>query len=227
MNRYLKIISIVCFVFATFNLAEAQFNIKVGYSIAYTEGKGINAIIDRYNDENPWLEQKFKNYHYLNGLEIGVRYKWHNLGIDLSLNTLSKKSEGLGTNQNTGVFFSDEWNLSLSEYSIGLENYIGGIGIGAALGSRNCKISTNIASSGRDKNVYIDSEYSTKFYLVLSLPSNSTAVAVKPYIQFPIKKFNVASMENEIFKDNPRDSSLFDEDFVFYGISLLLYNGPQ
>jgi hypothetical protein len=199
----------------------------VGYAIAYTEGKGINSIMQRYNDENPWLEDKFKEFKYLNGLEIGVRYRWHSLGIDLSFNNLSKKSEGLGTNPSTSVFFSDEWNLSINEYSLGLENYWGGIGWGAAIGRRTVNIKTDIASSRNDKEIFKDSEYSTKFYLVLSMPSNSTAVAVKPFVQFPLNSFNLSSMENEIFKDSPRDPSLFEEDFMFYGISVVFYNGPQ
>ncbi len=226
MRLYLKTLIITTLLLCA-KFSFGQLNIKVGYSFAYTEGKAINNIFDQYNDANPWLEQKFSNFNYFNGLDIGLRYKWHNLGICLDFSNLGKKTEGLGTNPNNSTFFSDKWNANLNGYTVGLESNFGVFGWGANIGYKTLKFETDISGSNNNKTVYKQRELNSKFYISLSLPSNSTAISIQPYIQIPLKKYNLHSVEQEIFSNDARDASLFDEELVFYGVSVIFYNGPQ
>ena len=222
-----KTILAVAFIFFALGGLKSQFNIRVGYAFAYTEADGLNVIMRKYNDANPWLENKFDEFHYFNGLELGVRYKFGNLGFDLSFNNLSKSSEGQGNNPTTGSYFKDKWNASLIDYSLGIETYYGNIGIGTALCSTRFKVTTDISNSKNDKVVMKSNQYSSRFYLIFSLPTRSTAVALKPFVEIPWNNFNFSAVNQEIFGSGVDNDPAYDAKMMFFGISALFYNGPN
>jgi hypothetical protein len=212
-----------------------QLNIKVGYTGGFTKAPELNTIVSDFNETfvskyNGKLGDALDEIRSLHGLEIGLRYRMGGVGMELSWHNMSDKSDVFGT-LNSGINFQDKWFTSLTEYSFGLENYIGKLGYGASIGYRTVRIKTDIAGAPRKKqSVTTESGFASKFYLLFQYPGEKVGIAFKPYVQVPLKNIDISSFDQELnvqLNESYISSKPLEERFFIYGISIVLYNGKQ
>jgi len=215
--------------------AFSQFNIKIGYTGGYTQASVMNSIIDQFHYDfnakyNGTLDELQDRVKILNGLEVGVRYKFSNVGFELNWNSLSDKSDAYGALA-SGARIQSKWYTSLTQYALGVENYFGNFGYGASIGYRTVRVKTAIEGVQRKKSdVLTESGFTSKFYLLYEIPGEIVSLAIKPYIEVPLKDTNISSFNQRLY--NQVDKSYISpqpiyERFMLYGISVILYNGPQ
>jgi hypothetical protein len=206
-------------------VVQAQLNIKVGYTGGYATADEINDIINRFNDERPFLEKKLNEMHLMSGLDLGVRYRVGSAALELFWTNGTAESEAFGTNN--GSPFSERLLTSLRSYGIGLDNFIGDFGFGAALISRRLKMQTDITGFNSDRQLFTSTGLASRFHLFFQVKSRSVSLTIKPYYEFPWDKLNVSGLEREYFPSSTTPVENFDTDMSMFGISFLFYNGPQ
>lgn len=214
-------------IFSLTNTLLGQTNLKVGYAFGYSKLDQTKSVFDRFNTLNPQAEKKLTPVKYYHGIDLGLRYKFNHFGIELGLSSVSGNTEALNVIQGNGTLGKDEWKMSIVNYSIGLENYFGSFGYGASIGTQKLKYKTNFETSDDKKTIFDESVLSSKFYLILEVPSNSIAFSIRPYISTTWKPYNIQDVELLLNPSSDLPASDFDQDLVMYGISFLFYNGPQ
>ena len=210
---------------------SAQWNIKVGYAGGFMKAPVLNNVIDNFNNKYNTFEDKMDPFRSIHGLEIGLRYRLNSVGFEASWNSMSSKSDFIGKLPGSNVNFQDRWFMSMTEYSFGLENYIGDFGYGASLGYRTFRMKTDITGSTRKKRLVADEPgFSSKFYLLYQVPGNKVGIAFKPYVQFPLQEIDISDFDQDLnvqFDDGYNAAKPQLEKFFMYGISIVLYNGKQ
>ncbi|MCB0659922.1 MAG: hypothetical protein KDC04_03240 [Saprospiraceae bacterium] len=223
---------IVVFMFST--PIQAQVNLKVGYIGAKVSAENSNAIINAFNqklvDEEANVHDNLNNIKFMNGLEIGLRYRLHRVGFELSWSSMSSKSDVYATLPNNQLF-QDKWFYSLTEYSVGIENYLGKFGYGASIGYRTYRIKTDIPGVQRKKSlINSESGLASKFYLLFQYPGQKVGIAFKPYVQVPLTGLNISKFDQALQEqiiENYQAPVNLEDDITLFGISILLYNGKQ
>ena len=204
-----------------------QPNIKVGYTFGYAKHDQAKAIFDRFNLLNPQAEQKLTPAKYYNGLDLGLRYRFKYLGIELSVSSIGGTATALNVFQENGSLGQVDWRMSLINYALGIENYFGNVGYGASIGTQKLKYKTDFIGGGGRKTIYSETVLNSKFYLIFDLPSNSIAFSLRPYISTTWQPYNIRDVELAFDPQSTLPQSDFDQDLIVYGISFLFYNGPQ
>jgi hypothetical protein len=234
----IKRVSTLCFflVALTETPSFCQFNIKVGYSGAYTNDIEINNIISTFNNNyGQKLEDDMDPFTSMHGLTIGLRYKIKSFGMELSWQSLSGKSDFIGdiVNGNVNVpNVSDKWFFSDTDYSLGLENYFGRFGYGASFGLGTLRMKTDIVGSSRKKRTVM-SETSPlgRIYVLFEYPGDKVSASIRPYVQFPIGQgYNTFAFENDLITTYDPSVTLIDGTYqksMIFGLTFALYNGPS
>jgi hypothetical protein len=231
MIKVISVLYILIFISFTFQTSYSQFNIKVGYRGGFSNMGGINSVIKEFNQKYFTLEDKLDEYKSLHGLELGVRYRMGAAAVELSWCNQTNRSDAVGRLPD-GRSFQDKWFLSFTEWAFGLESYLGGyFGYGASIGYTSLNFRTDIEGSRRKRRLAAsDDAYNTRFYLLYQYPGEKVSIAFKPYIQFPLSKYNVSGFDQDLNVSlDPEYIALpgREEKLLIYGISILLYNGRQ
>jgi hypothetical protein len=201
--------------------------LKVGYAFGHSNMEQTKSLFDNFNTNNPQAEKKLSTIKNFHGIELGTRYKFKSFGIELGLSSMSGSSEALNVFQSNGALGSDEWKISVINYSIGLENYFGNFGYGANIGLQKLKYRADIDGSKSKKTIFNESVLNSKFYLILEVPSNKIAFSVRPFISTTWEPYNIKAVELVFNPQSTLPKSDFDQNILVYGISFLFYNGPQ
>lgn len=231
-NGQINLFLAVCILF-TFSV-KAQFNIKVGYTGGQINAPELDEIISRYNTDFStrfgFIEDDLELVKSMHGIELGLRYRYKNVGYELSWNNMSDKNDFFGTWQ-TGGSFQDKWFYSLTQYALAIETYYGWVGVGTSLGTRTLRIKTDIAGAPRKKRTVLeDTGWVTNFYLTFQFPGDKVAIAFKPYIQMPLGMQDIGPFSfalNQAVDPNYNEIRQIDTRAVVYGLSIVLYNGKQ
>lgn len=203
-----------------------QFNIKVGYNGAYTAPNKVSEIYSRFNAET--TGSKLQAIRYYNGLELGARYKLgSSFGLEVSIVSARGENAVEGFISNTGESITTKWNSALVNYSIGLDNYLGVFGYGASIGYQRLKYTNSTSINSEKRDVFAEYALASKFYLIVESSSSATGFSLRPYVSYNWAPYNLQSLDAEINPSSGLPSSEFDENMVVFGISLLIYNGPQ
>jgi hypothetical protein len=224
MHTYLKLVFLVSGLLIGAD-SMAQFNVKIGFNSAYSKFKVNNEILKDYNTENSFLEQGFKELHIMHGVVLGLRYRWDNLGLDISWENMSRNRDAFGEDLSGGPFMNELF-YTMNSLSAGLENYFGSFGYGAALENRQFRVKTKISGLDKKKTILSQTEYSARFYLLLQIQqSNKVSLVFRPYVQYPFKAYNFDPLEENLLETSSPEDNM-DKPWVF-GLSIIFYNGPQ
>ncbi|MEM9545908.1 MAG: hypothetical protein AAGA77_08040 [Bacteroidota bacterium] len=204
-----------------------QANIKVGYNLGYANLGATKSVFDRFNALNPQAEQSLSPARFYHGIELGLRYKFDNLGIDVGVSSSSGSSEAINVLQADGSLGNDDWRISLFNYSIGLENYFGTFGVGATIGNQTLKYGTNFSASSGRRTIFEESVLNSKFYFIIEVPSKAVAFSLRPFITTTWSPYNIQDVELQLDPQSTIAPSELDENIMMFGISFLFYNGPQ
>jgi len=231
-----KYLLIIIFCVTNSHLILSQMNIKVGYIGGFTKAPALNKVVDDFNtnflvhQSGGRLEDQLDRFRSIHGIEIGLRYRISKVGFECSWHSMSNKSDLIATLADQSTL-QDKWFLSLTEYSLGVENYFGHFGYGAALGYRTARMKTDITGAPRKKRTVVsESGYSSKFYLIFQFPGEKVGIAFKPYVQIPLKNMDISNFDQDLniqIENNFIAVKPQEERFFLYGISIVLYNGKQ
>ena len=117
--------------------------------------------------------------------------------------------------------------ISMVNYSLGFENSFGVFGIGANLGINKLKYRTDFESSDGKKTIFEDSVLSSKFFLIMEVPSNKVAFSIRPYISTTWAPYDINAIDAFINPSSGISQSEIEQNIFMYGISFIFYNGPQ
>ena len=206
---------------------SAQLNLKVGYSVGYTNLDKTQTIFDRFNAINPQAEKELSSVDFYHGIDLGLRYKLGDFGLEIGLNSNSGSSEAINVFQSGGSLGSDEWKISIFNYYVALENYFDTFGYGASIGTQRLTYRTDFESTQGKKKIYEESVLNSKFYLIIEVPSKLVAFSIRPYVSTTWQPFNIQDVELAFEPQSTRPASEFDENVLMFGLSFVFYNGPQ
>jgi len=221
MKKYSAIlIFIVCFVSSNY----AQFNIKIGYDGAYAPAMITNESIQEYNQTySNILNEAVPEFHWLHGLNMGVRYKRNYLSSELSWESLANTISSIEINGNNATEKKLYYRLNNLAYNQELIFGIIGIGVSAEYGFY--RISSDLSGTSEKRILAETNPFSSKLFLSINLKgSDILSFSIKPY--YRIQWNNELDMNdvNDYF-DIDANNSL--ENMSHFGIHISFYNGPQ
>ncbi len=203
---------------------SAQLNILVGYSAQYTQANTLNTLIDQYNDERPWLEDRLDQLNTLQGLNLGLRYRTPRVAVELGwVNNFSTFSAS-GTDPNTNALSERELRIRLRTYYLALENTFGKFGYGLSFGVNHAIIRTEKTGRSDAFNVMEPFNTSSRIFVSYTIDAGPFLFfSIRPYISIPWTSLDFTPLAEELELES------FDADqqgnFPAIGISLLLFNG--
>lgn len=200
----------------------AQLNIKVGYNMSYQDLNRTHEALTLANMANESIDQKYRDIHFMNGLELGLHYQLTSFfALEASwINGSTRKSTLAGRVNGTNI--ENQVRVTMSEYSIAGELMFGVMGVGTSYGLRSYKHKGKIDAT-RFVNLSEDTALSSRFYAIIKLKSTKSAFAIKPYYQFPYQYTNISNFNTRVNGTKP----VALEDPYSFGISFVFYNGPQ
>ena len=82
-----KLSPLICFIailivaIPTQGISQSKMNVSFGLRSHFSGMKGINNVIDHYNETRPWLDNTLGNQNFQNGFEIGLEKSSDDFGI--------------------------------------------------------------------------------------------------------------------------------------------------
>lgn len=215
---------------------EAQLNVKVGYGMSYTPAKVNDAIVSQFNVQNASrLENNMNEIHILHGLELGMRYQFDEVGVEFGWSSHASNSSASGEDVD-GSLFQKELFYNFNALKLSIETYFGNKGIGFSMGRRTTVIKADIGASNIKKTLAKDHQFFLEAYWMINVKGGDfIGLSFKPFIQYPLDKFNFRSdEENPIVEYELHDFLEIDaptqnisDRFPTIGLSLIFYNGWQ
>ena len=204
---------------------SAQFNIAVGYSLGYTPADEINRLVSDFNvtfNEN-YFGDEMPELHYLHGINVGLRWKYDLVSLELNWERMNRTREALGETALDQVFRKTIY-YNINNYTAGLESNFGNFGLGLAIGLRNFEIKEEIGSTNKRRSFLDDQQYFLKPTLSVNLAGGeNVGLTIKPYLQIPLNTIGLDPLSDELDLD-PTGS---EEPLWMGGISFIFYNGSQ
>lgn len=223
--KSLKNILLLTFVLFGF-YSQAQLNIKAGYNLGFVQAQVHKQIYERYNTDNSWLTQELEPFNILNGLQLGVRYKFENLvALEFNWQNQYHRKAASGTDPSDNSNFTRSVSFRYSSLGLGIENFIGPVSFGASFNYDfiNYKTSTTDIDQFR---VLKDTGWSSHFFVSFNFEGGRPlSLSLRPYAQIPWTTFNLQALNDAL---NPSDTSInLEESYTTFGIMLIFYNGKN
>lgn len=202
---------------------KAQLNIKVGYTLSFNQAKQNDLLVKAFNENNAdILESGIGDLNSMHGITVGTKYRIGRQSIELSWDHLSRQRLGVGETSDM-TLFQQELFYSFNQLLLSVESSFGQFGIGSGIGFNKVKIKDRIGNSEVKKTLVSEYQTVARFHLAVNFVGQKTvSFAIKPFIQIPLDKINLAPLAQEL-EVNPE---LVDEEsFPYFGISFIFYNG--
>ena len=226
MNRILGVlIFCVCFLLQL----NSQANLKIGYESVYLSSEQNRIAVDGFNEAfSETLEQgkELRPLGFMNGLTIGVSYKWDFMRLSANWHSSSRRREAYGEDPVTEIAFEREIRYRITglnlQYELLYDRYSAGISAGRDVFG----MTSLIGSTDNDRTILDEVAYNIRFNLGFRLiTTEKVSMYLEPYYTLLLDDIN---HENEfIFLEVPSEpSGLFDRPHYF-GIQLTFHNGLQ
>ena len=228
MTQLLRFLFLVIIITISFQpTASAQLNIKIGYSLGFSNPKILNDITARYNADRPWLERSFKELRTTNGLIAGLRYRLGDVGLEFTWHNKFKIFRAEGLDPSTDKKYFQDIYFRYSSFSLGFENYLfDKFGWGASIDYSSARFRTESTDIENRSTISNKNGLSSHFYLSINTRSNDIlTLSIKPYVQIPWSKISVFDLEKSLHPSSTGVEDQFQEDFINFGIMLVFYNG--
>lgn len=203
---------------------SAQLNVKIGYVPAIGSFDDINSLLDQYNAENvDQIETPFNSLNFLNGIDVGLRYKLGNVGFELDWNNMNRDRSALLYFENSDSFGSRLYKMTLNSFSLGIDSYVSRLGFGAGIHRQNLSIKREIGSN--DLSLISQNTYAVDLHLNIKVQSGDiVSLIIKPYYRLPLSGYDLSPFGDDLLSSTP---TYGNGKMDFYGLSLIFYNGRQ
>lgn len=209
--------------------AEAQLYVKVGYAGAGLNHAPLDALLQRYNQDRPYLDREFSEINILNGMDGGILYRVGPVGLEggVELAYAQRRSDGIPTGTNTDL--EERLFLNSTSYYLGLNVGTDLIYAGASLVRTDLKFKFS-DSDDDDRRTILDAPnfQSLRVYLSIEPASDSGfRIALRPFLQMPLGDLNLRPL-GEFFEPDFAATAT-DEEYTdgwqLFGLRILFYNG--
>lgn len=221
-KKSLLILLFVGFMFQQSQLI-AQVNIKIGYNIGFPQLPVSDQLLSAYQPEGEELVQSFGGTGFMHGIQLGVRYRWENVAVELGWENMSRDRTALSYEANSDLFTDRQYNYSISGLTIGLDNYFGNLGIGSSLHYQ--KLGINRVVGNNNLNIAAERNLALRLSLLWQVQkSEFVSFYIKPYYQFSFDGYDLTALANDL---SVTVADLMRESPEVFGIALVFYNGRQ
>lgn len=202
----------------------SQVNVKVGYNIGYSNPENHNLIYQRYNEQRPWLTKPFKDMHTINGLQLGLRYRFEsNLALEATWQNQYHRRTATGVNPINNRNFSQSFSFRNSSLGLGWEYFIGPVSLGASYNIDQIRYKSVLSNI---ENIFKENGRSSTFFLSYNITgSDFFHFSIRPYAQISWQAFDLGGLFSEFIGDNTNEP--LEEGYDAFGIMLIFYNGYQ
>lgn len=207
----------------------SQLNMKAGFTSLYTPANQFNSVINTFNtQEEIRLQNPIPELHFLNGLQVGLRYTFDKISTDITWENTLRKRAGFGEDPVTKNLFEKEYFFNLNALSFNLEAHLmPNFHFSAGIGRRNLRIRREI--NGSKKRIDIFETPSQHYFIqikpifILS-PYSKTPLAITPFFVYPLSLTEIGDFQEDI---GLNDFTPTTERFTSFGLSIVYYYGTQ
>ena len=215
------IFAFVVLMFAT-TISQAQFNVKVGYRLAILDTDGVNASIRAYNDQTNIGQDSRAGIRFLNGLDLGIRYKLRGLAFEAGVFAVNSTQDLYGT-----LDFDESLQASLRNFYAGVDFKYRGIGIGTHIGSQRLRYQAALGGLNDRFEIYKETQIAHQIHLIFEHASENIAFSLRPYVSYALSPYNLNEVDKALFTSGTTPASEFENDLLIFGLTLTFYNGAQ
>jgi hypothetical protein len=207
----------------------AQINSIAGYNYTRNNPTVLNQIIDSYNARNPTLSQPMSHLSALNGMNLGVRYRFPYAAIEFVWSTRIARAKDQVVNADR-TSYQNIINLRNQVFSLGGDFHYGAMGIGGTFDLNQIQVRKERSTDATREVLMNNSMLTNHIYLIFDVKvTEGMSISVRPYIQLAAKNVNFYEVEK---KFNPDIAAIANPDnynhrFFNYGISFSFINGSK
>lgn len=197
-------------------------NFVSGYTYSIPSFDHYNQALNLSNDLNDWDIRSFKEINNMHGATFGIRHRTDRGFIGIAWEQKLKSIRAERTTD--GRDLSERWSLSWT--SITLESALTAGPISAGIGLSTSTFSNKLEASYNEPRLKLLTHHTfgNFFFLEISIgrPA-SVQLVLRPFYQFAWKDLNYKNTTFLIAGLEPN----YKEKQHFWGVSLLLVNGPK
>ncbi|MEO0776020.1 MAG: hypothetical protein AAFW73_07290 [Bacteroidota bacterium] len=203
----------------------AQVNIRVGYNLGLLRPEGHHEIYRNFNADRPWLSKQLQEFRTLNGLQLGLRYRFlPALALEGTWYNQYHRQAAEGTNPATNSSFSRISSFRYSSIGLGVENFLGPISWGASINYDHLRFRSD--GTGQDRLLVQENfGWSSHFFISYNLQTRGTLrLSLRPYLHRPWYRVPLVALQENLNPGSPAPTEL-EEDYTAFGLMLVFYNG--
>jgi hypothetical protein len=207
----------------------AQINSIAGYNYTRSSPTVLNQIIDSYNARNPTLAQPMSYLSSLNGMNLGVRYRFPYAAFELVWSTRIARAKDQVVNADR-TSYQNIINFRNQVFSLGGDVHYGAFGIGGTFDLNKIQIRKERSTDDTREILMNHSMLTNHLYLIFDVKvTEGMSISIRPYIQMPSKKVNLYAVEKKFNPDIAAITSpdKYNQRFFNYGISFSFINGSK
>ena len=203
---------------------SAQLNLKVGYNLSFAQAQELDDVLSQFNEDNPWLDKRFKSFDIVNGLLLGFRYRFSSTALSANIYNRFKTLEASGTDPATNTAFFRKLSLKSRGISFGIEQFVGMISLGVTLDRDRFILESKNVSDGDFFGLIDVADWSNHIYVGINTPrSSGLALSIRPFVHIPWSSFSVDPLEENLgVSMSGRESKFWN-----FGVQVIFLNGSK
>lgn len=220
--------------------AEAQLNFYAGYRLGFTNPEAFNAIVEEHNaavKSDPIIGYRdtigFDELRYLNGVDLGISYGFAGGRVQFGWMNKRKQIRADGQRIGSSSQFENRITTTINNLNIGYYPTFGPVYLGATLDYNFLRIKTDFEEVGQlgvpgTQEAYSNA-WSSHFSFGYDLSNGGNiGLKIEPYIQLYWSDYDLGNFYKIATGDESANPEIeTKEQFATFGISFIVYNGPQ
>ena len=202
----------------------SQLGLKVGYLANVVKPDHLNELLSHFNEERPWMEEDFAKVQFLNGIELGVSYRWDIFALDATYSTRFKTLKASGVNPVDESDMIREINMRLNGYALDMEWFFEWFSIGVGIGNDKLVLKKGDADTSTEN--FTSSKYVLNNRIFIgfnSTDTGSTRVSIRPFVKVYWDTYDLTEVTSWLDVNNPAIDR--KQNFFHYGLMIVFTNG--
>ena len=207
----------------------SQINSIAGYNYTRNNPTILNQIIDTYNARNPTLAQPMSHLSSLNGMNLGVRYRFPYAAVELMWHTRIARAKDQVINADR-TSYQNIINFRNQVFSLGGDIHYGGLGIGGTFDLNQTQIRKERSTDNTKEILLTNRHLTNQIYLVFDVKvTDGMSISIRPFVQIPSKSVNLYAVEKKFNPDVAATANpdKYNQRFFNYGVSFSFVNGSK
>lgn len=225
-----RIICVLCFLLTVSYSVNGQLNLKIGFESAYLSSVQNRAAVASFNQSNSTTLAQgeiMPELNYLNGLTLGLVYKFKYSRISANWHSVARRREAFGEIAGTPpVSFERNVRYRVSGVNLMYEFSYDRFSLGIGPGRDAFQMTSLIAGSSNNKRILNEEVYYLKTKLAFRLmETKRVSIYVEPYYVYLLNDVN--HKEEFVFLDVEQPAGGAIDRPHYFGVQVLFYNGIQ